>query len=242
MRRNDSPSEYINKQQVDEISRMGAPVDMIEARDLLKESFNPDQYRLIILSGFLSPSEEIRRVIDEKLRKNGRTLLWCQFTPDDLTGEATVYDPYGPMTQGVFANERFPEKAVSCPRFSASSLDGAYPLAFFADDGAPSVLAFERNGYREIVSALPCLPSELLREIARIAGGHIYTRRGDIIYAGGNYVAIHARSAGEKRICLPCPVKSLTDTQTKEQPFLFNGVYTDVEMKEFETRIYKIEV
>ncbi|MBE6588933.1 MAG: hypothetical protein E7643_02025 [Ruminococcaceae bacterium] len=241
MRRNDSPAEYINKRQVDEISRMGAPVDMLEAKDLLSDSFDADKYRLIILSGFLSPSEDIRRVIDEKLRGNGRTLLWCQFTPDDLTGVGTVYDPYSAKAQGVFENEYFPTEAVSCPRFVRNALDGAYSLAAFADDHTPSVLAFEREGFREIVSVLPCLPSALLREIATLAGVHVYTRKGDVIYAGGNYVAIHACTAGEKRICLPCPVRALTDTETGEHPFLFNGIYTDIEMKEFETRIYKIE-
>ena len=62
---------------------------MLEAKDLLCDSFDADKYRLIILSSFLSPSKEIRRAIDEKLRKKGRTLLWCQFTPDDLTGVKT---------------------------------------------------------------------------------------------------------------------------------------------------------
>ena len=116
-----------------------------------------------------------------------------------------------------------------------------YSLAFFADDHKPSVMAFERDGYREIVSTLPCLSSDLMREIATLAGAHVYTRKGDIIYAGGNYVAIHARSAGEKRICFPCRIRALTDTETGEQPFLFNGIYTDIEMEEFETRVYKIE-
>ena len=241
MRRNDPPAEYINKRQVDEISRMGAPVDMLEAKDILCDSFDPDRYRLIILSGFVSPSEEIRRAIDEKLRANGRTLLWCQFADCRLTGAETVYDPFRAPSQGVYENECFPDKPVSCPRFSDSAMEGAYALSVFADDHKPSVLAYERKDYREIVSAVPCLPSGLLREIATLAGVHVYTRKGDVIYAGGNYVAIHARSAGEKRICLPCCVGSLTDTQTGEHPFLFNGVYADIEMEEFETRIYKIE-
>ncbi len=242
MKRNDSPAEYVNRRQIDEISRMGVPVDMLEAKDLLCDSFDADKYRLIILSSFLSPAEEIRHAIDEKLRKNGRTLLWCQFTPDDLTGVETVYDPYAPKAQGIFKGQAFPDEAVVCARFSEETLKEGYPLAYFDDDQKPSVMAFERDGYREIVSTVPCLSSDLMREIATLAGAHVYTRRGDVIYAGGNYVAIHARSAGEKRICLPLPVRALTDTETGEHPFLFNGVYTDVEMKEFETRIYKVEI
>lgn len=242
MRRNNPPAEYINKRQVDEISRMGVPVDMLEAKDLLCDSFDADKYRLVILSSFLSPSEEIRRAVKEKLCKNGRTVLWCQFTPDELTGAKTVYDPYAPTAQGVFGGTLFPSEAVPCARFAEETLNIGYPIAFFADDHKPSVMAFEREDYREIVSVLPCLSSDLMREIAMLAGAHVYTRKGDVIYAGGNYVAIHARTAGEKRICLPTCVSALVDTETGERPFLFNGIYTDIEMKEFETRIFKIEL
>ncbi len=243
MRRNDSPAAWINRNQVDELSHMGAPADMFEARDLLSPDFDASPYRLVILSGFLSPSEEIRRAIDEKLRGKGKTLLWCQFSADSVTGVKTEYDPYGALVRGKFKSEVFPSEAVSCPRFAKESLVGGYPLATFEGEETPSVLAFAKEeGGVEIVSVVPTLPSNLLREIAFLSAVHVYTTKGDVIYAGGNYVAIHATSAGEKRIQLPFRVRALVDTDTGEEPFLFDGAYTDFEMEKFETRIFKVEV
>ena len=105
------------------------------------------------------------------------------------------------------------------------------------------MLAFPtEDGGNEIVSVVPSLPSALLREIASVTGVHVYTQKGDVIYAGGNYVAIHAVSAGEKRIHLPRRVRALIDTDTGEEAFLFENTYTDFEMEQFETRIFKVEV
>lgn len=242
MRRNDSPAAEINRTQVDELSRMGAPADMLEAKDLLRDDFDASQYRLIILSGFLSPSEEICRAIDGKLRGGGRTLLWCQFSSDSVTGIETEYDSTSPLMRGEFKNRCFPQEAVSCPRFAKKSLTGGYPLAFFEGTQEPSVLAFPRaDGGNEIVSVVPALPSDLLREIANVTGVHVYTGKGDVIYAGGNYVALHAVTAGEKRIHFPHRIRSLTDTDTGEKMFLFEDTYTDFEMEQYETRVFKVE-
>lgn len=243
MRRNDSPAAQINREQVDELSRMGAPADMLEAKDLLRDDFDASRYRLIILSGFLSPTEEIRRAIDEKLRGGGRTLLWCQFSADAITGVKTEYDPCSSLARAEFNATCFPQKAVSCPRFAREAIEDGYPLAFFEGTQEPAVLAFPTaDGGNEIVSVVPSLPSALLREIASVTGVHVYTQKGDVIYAGGNYVAIHAVSAGEKRIHLPRRVRALIDTDTGEEAFLFENTYTDFEMEQFETRIFKVEV
>lgn len=241
LRRNDSPADELNRKQIDSLSRMGAPFDMYEAQDLTKEDFPADQYRLVILSGFIHPSDEIRDAIDRRLRKKGKTLLWCQFTSDDLCGTTTVYSSHAAAVRGKFRDICFPEAPVSCPRFHTDALEGAYPLAAFDGDGQPSVLAYDGEREINIVSVVPNLPPELLREIATIAGAHVYTRKGDIIYAGGNFVGIHACTAGEKRIQLPTFAKALVDTETGERPLLFDGIYTDIEMKEFETRLFKIE-
>lgn len=243
MRRTDSPAAQINREQVDELSHMGAPADMLEAQDLLRDDFDASQYRLIILSGFLSPTEEIRRAIDEKLRGAGRTLLWCQFSSDAVTGVKTEYDPHGNLVRGEYKSLQFPRDAVSCPRFSAEAMECGYPLAYFEGNRQPSVLAFPRaDGGNEIVSVVPSLPSDLLREIASVTGVHIYTNRGDVIYAGGNYVALHAVSAGEKRIHFPHRIRALVDTDTGEEMFLFEGTYTDFEMEQYETRVFKVLV
>ncbi len=39
------------------------------------------------------------------------------------------------------------------------------------------------------------------------AGVHVYCDSGDVVMAGGGYVALHAASAGEKMIRCPAPVQ-----------------------------------
>ena len=45
--------------------------------------------------------------------------------------------------------------------------------------------------------------AEILREIARSAGCHIYTDSDDVLYASKNFICIHASTDGEKKIKLP---------------------------------------
>jgi len=47
------------------------------------------------------------------------------------------------------------------------------------------------------------MPAEILRQISREAGVHIYSDSDDALYACENFVALHSKSAGEKTIALP---------------------------------------
>ena len=44
--------------------------DITLSEEEVADAFDADKYRLVILSSFLSPSEEIRRAVKEKLCKN----------------------------------------------------------------------------------------------------------------------------------------------------------------------------
>ena len=241
LRRQNTVAAEINREQIHSLSKMGAPCDMYEAQDLLCDDFPADRYKLLILSGFYAEDAEMKAAIEQKLCRRGKTLLWLQFSNDAMTGIPTSYDPYQKPMRACFEGVCFPESPASCPRFTEAALDGAYPLAFFEDDYTPAVIAKEGDRGCHIVSLLPNLPSKLLREIATLASAHVYTTKDDVIYAGGNYVAIHACSEGEKRIYLPLHVKALVDTDTGERPYLHDGIFTDIKMKQFETRLFRIE-
>lgn len=57
--------------------------------------------------------------------------------------------------------------------------------------------------------------------------------------AGGNIVALRALTAGERRIHFPFPVAKVTDAYTDKE-MTVNDLYIDFEMKEKETRIFRI--
>ena len=48
--------------------------------------------------------------------------------------------------------------------------------------------------------------SAILRAAAQRAGVHLYSRSDDVLYADANFLAIHARTGGSKRLSFPQPV------------------------------------
>ena len=59
------------------------------------------------------------------------------------------------------------------------------------------------DGWRSVVASDPRLSSEMLREIAREAGVHIYSDTGETLYASHRYVALHSAGGGPRTIRLP---------------------------------------
>lgn len=57
--------------------------------------------------------------------------------------------------------------------------------------------------YAVVFSAAAPLPPELLRESARYAGCHIWSDKNAVVYAAGDFLAVHAVTGGEHRIHLP---------------------------------------
>lgn len=228
--------------QRDMFEALGAPYDFYEASDLLEESFPFDQYRMVILLDFIHPSEALKEVIKKRLRKNGRTLVWSHLTETGISGFETEYNRFDEPRRGNFEGTLFPKELIGCPRFTAEATDGAYTYACFEGSAEPCVLARQNSDCCDVLSLLPAIPENLLRQIARMAGVHLYTFGGDVIYAGGNFVAIRALTDGHKRIMLPFPVKSLTDAESGVNMPLYNNIYTDFVMKESEVRIFRVDV
>ena len=51
-------------------------------------------------------------------------------------------------------------------------------------------------------SGAPLLPPDLLRDLGRLAGAHVYCESNDALYADGNFVGLHVRTPGLKRLSL----------------------------------------
>lgn len=60
------------------------------------------------------------------------------------------------------------------------------------------------NNWTSIYSAVPCIPADILRNILKHCGCHIYDETSsDVIYADNNYISVHSLFGGEKTITLP---------------------------------------
>ena len=112
----------------------------------------------------------------------------------------------------------------------------AEPLGFLRSDAVG--LARKRHPeWTSVFSSAPCLPTNLLRELLRQAGVHIYAEGGDVIYANQSMLAISASSSGMKTLTLPRPgplVDALDGTAIETDA---DGRAT-LALKRHETRIF----
>ncbi len=91
-------------------------------------------------------------------------------------------------------------------------------LALYRASNKVSIAMRTQGGWSSVYIAEPSLTPEVLREILRLFEQHLYIgpteqKLTETIYATGNYVAIHARQAGERMITLGrfCNVEDLFD-------------------------------
>ena len=237
----------------------GAPHHVYVADDLAEDNFPVDDYKCYVFIQFCHPKEHIVRAINEKLKGGGRTLFWNHFAGienRDLTDFSVTYDAFDPEMQCEISDLYFPTfksayeyaktgdlyyppRAASCPRFAEEEKHGSYVLGNFKDTNEPALLWKQFEDYASVYSLLPCIPYQILREVIAMSNGHIYSRTGDVLMAGGRYVAIRAMSDGEKRIHFPFPVSKVVDAYTDEE-MVINDLYIDFEMKEKETRIFRV--
>jgi len=84
-------------------------------------------------------------------------------------------------------------------------------------------------------------PSETMyRQLAILAGVHLYNRDGDCIYAGGEYVAIHSREEGCRKIILPERGFEATNVMTGEK-VVVDDLYIPFRMQKHETILLHLE-
>ncbi len=77
--------------------------------------------------------------------------------------------------------------------------------------------------WNSVYCAVPQIPAELLREIARAAGVHLYSDGGDTVYASGGFLAIHASGRGERILHLPGGIRELREVFDNSRLPVANG-------------------
>lgn len=126
----------------------------------------------------------------------------------EITERLDKGEIYGDFKRKMWANA-----STYLPRIKASEVN-LYPLiytddedanvlAYFLDSKKPALTLKEQEGYTSIYSGSKYLSCDVIKEIARYAGCHIYSETDDVLYANRNYVTIHAASSGKKVITLP---------------------------------------
>lgn len=115
---------------------------------------------------------------------------------------------YGDFKRKMWANcssymNRIKTSRVNLyPCFYADD-ESSEALAYFVSNGKTALAVKDCDGYRAIYCGTKYLGSDIMREIARYAGCHIYCDSDDVLYVNKSYVTIHASHSGAKKICLP---------------------------------------
>lgn len=215
--------------QVAALNRIGAPAALYLLEDIERM---PDARMVVLLNAFdLTPSQ--RRAIErlkssgrvivfvytagiggaarsgsmaEDLEAAGK--LVGQRLQPVAPGSFRVRLNADPLCHGLLTAEpvfgmsptEFGPNLSAGPRFTIA--DASRVLGTFPDGGAAlSVRAFPR--WTSVCSLSPGLPPGLLRNLARMAGVHIFSETEDAFYAGRGLISLHARDAGDKAIALP---------------------------------------
>ena len=87
------------------------------------------------------------------------------------------------------------------PRFWSDD-PKATVLGRLAGVDKPGLVVKRMPGWTSIYSSAPILPAALLRNIARAAGGHIYSDANDVVYAGRSFLCIYAPGGGARTVHL----------------------------------------
>ncbi len=183
------------------VATMGAPYDLYSTCDLGK--VNTEKYKLII---FLDAFEmdESTKAFAEKLKHGGKTVLWIyapNYATDGLAGvqqttdinvveligeENTVHTHHGSISYDM-----------PNPRFFVEDGD-AVPLGIY-DNTEKVAIGMKRFGeYTSVYSAVGNLNGGILREIAKIAGVHIYCENSETpVYISSLVKGVYANCDAE---------------------------------------------
>ena len=211
-----------------EFAKSGVMPDQYLMSDLRKGNV-PDHKVYFMLSP-VALNEEEREAIEDELKCDGKVIVWLYLAgaSDDKTFSAEnmaevigmdmkfdntkrslsaiVTNDNHWLTQGT-KNQFFGNplnKQINTPTAIITDKD-ATVLAGMNDNTSLPALSIKENGdWTSIYSAVPHLPVEIIRNIYKKCGIHIYSEStNDVIFHNSNYVGINCAYGGEKTIKLP---------------------------------------
>jgi hypothetical protein len=221
----------------------------------------PDYKLYVFLNAFyVEPAR--RAAIRAKLKRSGGTALFVYapgyLGPDGSSLEAmqaltgirlakqdeaglaqVVLESGHPLALGIAADEPVGAKNLSvAPLFFADD-PTAQVVGRMVDNRRPGLVVKPVDGWTSVYSGAMQLPPKLIRNLARSAGAHIWLDTDDAVYSDGQYVGIHAASAGVKTLRLPKACK--VTNALSGQPVASDGLAVRIEMKHAETVLLRLE-
>ena len=181
----------------------GAPYDLYSISDLALDE--ADGYQMYIFVNQYDVSKKTIALIEEKCRREGKTVLWL-YAPNyatdgnlnvenisELTGITVMSGKNG--HGGIVYDEKQFNYPLDAPYFSVCDSE-ATPLALF-EDGTVAVAQREIGGFKSVYCATCNLPSGLLRDILIDSGIFVYSKN-SLVYTYVNSYSIGVYNATGK--------------------------------------------
>ncbi|MBR2425459.1 MAG: beta-galactosidase [Lentisphaeria bacterium] len=192
---------------------------------------NTKDYKLYIFSNPLYLTEKQKKMIREKLARNKAVALWLyapgyvtdngyslksvadvtgihvEMSPDMARTHLRFNDAVQNITSGMSGKTLFfdtdASKKAWGPQFYINDPE-AIILGSVHENGKPGFAMKKlQNGTTSFYSTVPCVGWQIVRNIARYAGVHVWMESGDFIVPGKKFLTVHACSDGVKTIRLP---------------------------------------
>ena len=219
------------------IGSAGFMYDIYLLSDIKEDNFPADDYKLYIFLGGPDTSDENKNAIKEKLQNKNKTLLWLHSAmayDKEICGFDLDLNEHQ-FKEADFNGKTYPEVKLEMLNFNDNK---GFVLSRFKDF-EPAVLWKDYDGWASVYSLSISPHPHLLRKIALMSGVHLYNLTDDCIFAGGEYIAIHAKEGGNRRLNLPESDFNAQNAVTGEE-IKVNDMFIDLKMEKYDTEIFRI--
>ena len=216
------------------LPKVGAPADYYLLNDFLDGATR--NYKLYIILNPWHLCNRRRKALSNQLRRENKVALWVYAAgyinekPDlanmaELTGfvfgkgEKTwgmrghILDFEHEITRELTEDFYWGTDSRLSPIFHLDDKDATVLGQVVYSQGRclPGLGVKEMGSWRSVYSAVPDIPAPLLRGIVRYAGAHVYSDKGDVLYAGRQLLAVHSAGGGRREFLLPEQVEVVYD-------------------------------
>ncbi len=196
------------------LNETSLPFRVVMLRDLLDSSRVPP-HKLYIFCNLVMLSKADKIALQSRLQKENAAALWLYSAGVSTENSGPSADNMSDFLGIKFVRDdriaqkqlkwNFAGKSGKCINFTRTfpwfvPVSGFEKVYGTSDDNRPALVEWNKNGVRNIFSTLMNLPPELLKEIARDSGLHIYSESDDPVLVGNDVIALHAKSGGTKKL------------------------------------------
>ena len=241
-------------------NRIGAPVGIYLLDDLIAGKV-PESRLYIFPNAFTLTTQE-RTSLKTQLQRDGKVAVWMYGAGliRDNAGTANMSDllkmPIEQSTNAQSDKIRWTDADVPLLAGLKNSLlqlpadptpaltiadrpEHCRVLARFVEGNKAAVAVREEPTYTTIYAGILTLPTDFLRNCARMAGVFLYVESDEVVQTDGRWLFISATTAGKKEIHLPrrATVRDAMTGQTIDT----NIDRWQVDLQQGETRVYEME-